>query len=259
MTAAERLDGVDLRVGIPDADAARLAASLALDGAVASERAVYLLENFSGGRGRDRGGPGLLSAAGITARLVRIPAGHELVVQLRPVRQARLGPDWLGFYSDARHRLRISQEWTSVRRIMTASLTARLDGAGRTLADTADPEGTRSAGGLLSGMQRDFLASCAGLVIDDDGLAAFGPITERAWRLWRYDLDFLVRRWTAPRLGHGADLDLIDLERASVETDAPFLFPALRSLAMRQGVDPGEDVEPVVVRAAARLANEGFP
>ena len=244
MTAAERLDGVDLRIGIPDADTARLAASLALDRAGASEREVYLLEDLSGSLG-------LLSAAGATARLVQIPGGHELVVQLRPVRQAQLGPDWLGFYSDARHRLRISEEWTSNQRIMTASLTARLDGPVPALAATADPDGTRSAKGLLPGMQRGFLASRTGLVIKDGGLRLLGPITERIWRLRRYDLDFLVRRWTARQLGRGTDLDVIDLERPSSEADAPFLLPALRSVAHRQGTDTGEDVDPVVIRAVA--------
>ena len=248
MTAAERLDGVDLRVGISAADTTRLAYRLALDDAGGREREVYLLEDLSGGSG-------LLFAADVTARLGHTREGHELAVQLRPVRQARLGPDWLGFYSDTRHRLRISEEWTSDRRIMTASLTARLDEAVPALAATADPAGARLANGLLSGTQRDFLAACAGLVIDDDGLRLFGPILERAWRLRQYDLDFLVRRWTARWLGHGAHLDLIDLERASVAADAPFLLPALRSLAQRHGVDPGEDVEPVVVRAATWLAS----
>ncbi len=244
LTAAERLDGVDLRVGIPDADTARLAASLGLDRAGASEREIYLLEDLSGGLG-------LLSAAGVTAWLVPIPRGHELVVRLQPVRQAQLGPEWLSFYSDTRHRLRISEEWTTSRRIMTASLTARLDGAVPALTAPADPDGTRSASGLLSTRQRDFLATRTELVVNEGGLRLLGPILERAWRLRRYDLDFLVRRWTTRRLGRGADLDRIDLEQASDEADAPFLLPALRSLAQQQGVDPSENVEPVVVRAVA--------
>jgi hypothetical protein len=244
VTAAERLDGVDLRIGIPDADSARLAAGLGLDRARASEREVYLLEDLSGS-------PGLLSAAGATVRLVPIPGGHVLVVQLRPVRRAQLGPDWLGFYSDTTHRLRISQEWTTNQRIMTASLTARLDGPVRALAARAGPDGTRSATGLLSAMQRDCLAIHTELVVNEGRLRLLGPILERAWRLRRNDLDFLVRRWTARRLGRGTSLDLIDLEQASVEEDAPFLLPALRSLAQRQGIDSGEDVEPVVVRAVS--------
>ncbi len=245
MTAAERLDGVDLRVGIPDTGTARLAASLGLDRATC-QREIYLLEDLSGR-------PGLLSAASTTARLVPTPPGHELVVQLRPVRQAQLGPKWLGFYSDERHRLRISEEWTTNKRIMIASLTARLDGPIRALTATAGPDGTRSAEGLLTAMQRDFLATYTGLVVNDRGLRLLGPILECAWRLRRYDLDFLVRRWTARRPRHGAALDLIDLEQASVEVDAPFLLPALRSLAQREGIDTGEDVEPVIVRAVAWL------
>jgi hypothetical protein len=247
VTAAERLDGVDLRAGIPDADTARLAASLGLNRARASEREIYLLEDLSGGFG-------VLSAAGATARLAPIPRGHELVVQLRPVRQAQFGPEWLGFYSDTKHRLRISEEWTTNQRIMTASLTARLEGAVPALAAAPGPDGTRSASGLLSTRQCDFLATRTELVIKDGGLRLLGPIVEHIWRLRRYGLDFLVRRWTAHRPGGGADLDLIDLERTSVEADAPFLLPALRSLAQRQGVDPSEDVEPVVVRAVAWIS-----
>ena len=66
--AAERLDGVDLRVGVTDADTARFAVSLGLDRAGASEREIYLLEDLSGSSG-------LLSAAGTTAWLVRISTG----------------------------------------------------------------------------------------------------------------------------------------------------------------------------------------
>ena len=247
MTAAERLDAVDLRIGIPDAGTARTAAALGLDRAKASERAVHLLEDFSSS-------PGLLATVGATARLVEIPRASDVTVQLRAVRRARLDPDWLSFYSDDRHHLQIAEEWTPDRRIMTASLTARLDAAIPALAVIPDPDGARPGHGLLSAMQRDFLASCTGLVVEDDRLTLLGPIVERAWRLRRYDFDFLVRRWTAHRPGRGADLDLIDLERASIEADAPFLLPALRSLALRQGVDPSEDVEPVVVRAVAWLS-----
>lgn len=248
MTVVERLDGVDLRIGIPDAGTARVAASLGLVRAGARERDVYLLEDLSGG-------PGLLSATGATARLVQVPGGHELVAQLRPVRRAQLRRDWLGFYSDTKHRLRISEEWTSTQRIMTASLTARLDGPVPVLAATADPDGTRPAQGLLSGMQRDFLASRTGLMIKEGGLRLLGPFGERIWGLRRYALDFMVRRWTVHRLDRDADLDVIDLERATAEADAPFLLPALRSLAQRQGTDPSEDVEPVAVRAVAWLSS----
>ena len=243
MTAAKRLDGADLRVGVPEADSTRVASALRLDRAGASEREIYLLEDLSAR-------PGRMAAAGVTARLVQIPWGHELVVQLRPSGHTELGPSWLGFYSDATHRLRISEEWTASQRVMTASLTARLDAAAPALAATTDPDGTRPARGLLSAMQRDFMATRPGLVVRDGVLRLLGPILERAWRRRRYDLDFLVRRWTARQRGR-ADLDLIDLERVSVEADAPFLLPALRSLAQRQGVDPSQDVEPVVVRAVS--------
>ncbi len=247
MTAAERLDGVDLRVGIPDADTARIAAALGVDRAKATERAVHLLEDLSGS-------PGLLAMAGATARLVEIPRASEVVVQLRPVRRARLGPDWLGFYSDNRHRLRIAEELTTNQRIMTASLTARLDASIPALTALPDPNGTRPARGLLSAMQHDFLAVCTGRVVEDDRLELLGPILERAWRLRLYDLNFLVRRWTARRPGPSPSLDLMDLERPSSEADAPFLFPALLSLARRQGVDPGEDVDPITLRAVSWLS-----
>ena len=89
VTAAERLDGVDLRVRIPDTGTARLAAAWDSTARGNCQREIYLLEDLSGR-------PGLLSAASTTARLVPTPPGHELVVQLRPVRQAQLGPKWSG-------------------------------------------------------------------------------------------------------------------------------------------------------------------
>jgi hypothetical protein len=182
---------------------------------------------------------------------VEINRASEVIVQLRPVRRARLGPDWLGFYSDIRHRLRIAEERTANQRIMTASLTARLNAASTALTARHDPDGARPAGGLLSALQREFLAVCTGVETEDDRLTLLGPIVERCWRLRRYDLDFLVRRWTAPQLGRGTGLDMMDLERPSSEADAPFLLPALRSAAHRQGTDTGEDVDPVAIRAVA--------
>jgi hypothetical protein len=170
------------------------------------------------------------------------------------VRRAQLVPDWLSFYSDARHRLRVAEEWTANQRIMTASLTARLDAGSPALAAFPDPDGVRHAWGLLSVRQRDFLAACTGLMVEDDRLELLGPILECAWRRRRYDLDFLVRRWTARQTSQDPGMDLIDLERRSSAADAPFLLPALRSLARRQDVDPGEDIEPVAVRAVARFA-----
>lgn len=247
MTPAKRLDGVDLRVGIPEADTARIAAALRLDRAQARERAVHLMDDFSESSGS-------LAAAGATARLVEMPWASELVVQLQPVRRAQLGPHWLSFYSDTRHRLRITEEWTTDQRIMTASLTARLDATVPALASTPDPDGARPARELLSAVQRDFLSSCIGLVVEDDRLTLAGPILERAWWLRQYDLNFHVRRWTARPRGQGIGLDLIDLERPSSAADAPFLLPAMRSLARRQGVDPGEDIQPIVLRAISWLS-----
>jgi hypothetical protein len=247
VTAAERLDGVDLRVGIPDGDTARTAMALGVNRAKASECVVHLLEDFSSS-------PGQLGTAGVTARLMEIPRASEVTVQLRSVRRAQLSPDWLGFYSDDRHHLRIAEEWTLNQRIMTASMTARLDAAIPVLTALPDPNGTRLGGERLSAMQRDFLAICTGLVVEDDRLELLGPILERVWRLRLYDLNFLVRRWTARKPSPSASLDLMDLEKPSSEADAPFLFPALLSLARRQEVDPGEDVDPIMQRAVSWLS-----
>ena len=46
MPAADRLDGVDLPIGVPDVKAARVAA-FGVDEREASERAVHALENSS--------------------------------------------------------------------------------------------------------------------------------------------------------------------------------------------------------------------
>lgn len=248
MPPAERLDGVDLRIGIPDSEAARVVAAFGLDTCEASERAIHLLENLSGG-------PGRLTTAGATARLVQAPGRSEVVVQLRPVRRARLGPDWSGFHSDSRHRLRIAQEWAGTQRILAASLTASIDARDPALAPAlapapaAAPLSVRPGHGLLSARQRDFLADCAGLVVPEDRLTLLGPIQERAWMVRHTDLSLRVRRWTARRPGSTSGLDLVDLEAQTSAADAPFLFPALRSLARQHQVDTEAEVDPIPIRA----------
>jgi len=244
VTAAQRLDGVDLRVGIPDADTARAAAAFGLDPFEARERQVYLLEYLPGGAG-------LLAGADATAWLARAPGRHEVVVRLRPARRSRLAPAWSAFYADSSHRLRIAQEWVGTRRILTASLAMSPGPAGPVPGSATDPERDRPGRGLLSARQRHFLADGARLAVPDNGLVLFGPIREQAWALDRGDLGFQVRRWTARRPDETAGLDLIDLEAPTSEADAPFLFPVLRSLAQRHGVDPGGDLSPLAIRALA--------
>jgi hypothetical protein len=241
--AAKRLDGVDLRIGVPDVEVARVVAAFGLDTDEASERAIHLMENLSSA-------PARLTTAGGTVWLECAPTRREVVVQLRPVRHAQLGPYWCGFQSDSGHRLRIAEEWTGTQRVLVATLTASLD-AGGLAAVLARPLVAVVPGrGLLSARQRDFLADCAGLVALEDRLTLLGPIRERAWTLRRHDISFRVRRWTARRPGCTTGLDLVDLEAQTSAADAPFLFPALRSIARQQQVDTEAELDPIAIRAA---------
>jgi hypothetical protein len=239
--AAERLDGVDLRIGIPDVEVASVVAAFGLDTCEASERAIHLLDNLSGA-------PARLIAAGATARLERAPRRSEVVVQLWPVRRAQLGPDWSDFHSDSGHRLRIAEEWVGTQRILVAALTASLAGD-QAPVSAQTPVAVGPGRGLLSARQRNFLADCAGLAVLEDRLTLLGPIRERSWTLRRDDLSFRVRRWTAYRPGNTPGLDLVDLEAQTSAADAPFLFPALRSLARRHQVDTEAEADPIAIRA----------
>jgi hypothetical protein len=241
--AAERLDGVDLRIGVQDVEAPRVVAAFGLDIRDARERAIYLLENLSGT-------PDRLKPANPTARLECGPGRCEVVVQLRPVRRARLGPDWSGFRSGSGHRLRIAEEWSGTQRLLAASLTAVLDPGDMTQGSANVPLTVGPGHGLLTDRQRDFLADCAGLAVRDDRLTTLGPIQERAWTLIYSDLSFCVRRWTSHGPGYPRGLDLVELEAQTSAADAPFLFPALRSLARQHQVDTEAEVGPIAVRAA---------
>ena len=242
MPAAERLDGADLRIGVPDVEVASVVAAFGLDADEASERAIHLLENLSSA-------PARLTTAGATARLERAPTRCEVVVQLRPVRRAQLGPDWSDFHSGSGHQLRIAEEWAGTQRILVAALTASLDAGPPAPVPARAPVAAGPGRGLLSTRQRDFLADCAGLVAPEDRLTLLGPIRERAWTLRRDDLSFRVRRWTARRPGSTTGLDLVDLEAQTSVADAPFLFPALRSLARQHDVDTEAEVDPIAIRA----------
>ena len=80
----ERLDGVDLRVGVPDVEVARVVAALGLATSEASERAIHLLENLSGA-------PDRLKSAVATAWLERAPRRRAVVVQSGE----SAGPGWV--------------------------------------------------------------------------------------------------------------------------------------------------------------------
>ena len=121
---AERLDGVDLLIGIPDAAVAGVIIAFGLDAREPSERIIHLLENL-------HGMPAGLIVAGVTARLECSLSRCEVVVQLRPARRARLGPTWTGFHSGSGHRLRLAEEWVTTQRILVATLTGPLGTASR--------------------------------------------------------------------------------------------------------------------------------
>lgn len=249
---AERLDGVDLRIGIPDAAVARVIFAFGLDTREPSERVIHLLENLPSG-------PTRLIAAGVTARLECSLSRCEVVIQLRPARRARLGPDWAAFYSGSGHRLRLAEEWVATQRILVATLTASLDDWDAASIPARAPVTAESARGLLSARHLEFLASCAGLTILEDQPMLLGPIRERAWTLRHGDLHFRVRRWTAGLPGRARLLDLVDLEAQTSAADAPFLFPALRSLARQHQVDSEAETSPMAVRAPISAWANSYP
>ena len=86
-----------------------------------------------------------------------------------------------------------------------------------------------------------------------------GPIRERAWALRHGDLHFRVRRWTAGLPVRARLLDLVDLEAQTSAADAPFLFPALRSLARQHQVDTEEETSPMAVRALISAWADSYP
>lgn len=252
MPMAERLDGVDLRIGIPDAAVASVIAAFGLDTREPVERVIQLLENRPST-------PARLMAAGVTARLECSLSRCEVVVQLRAARRARLGPHWAGFYSGSGHRLRLTEEWVATQRILVAALTAPLDTWDPASIPAHAPVAAGSGRGLLSARQRKFLADCAGLVVLEDQLMMLGPIRERAWTLRHGDLQFRVRRWTAGLPGSTPPLDLVDLEAQTSAADAPFLFPALRSLARQHQVDTEAAANPMAVRAPISAWVNSYP
>jgi len=253
MPAVDRLDGVDLRIGVPDTDVPTVVAALGLDRRGARERVIHLLGNFPDVAARH-------AVAGTTAWPERPSRTFEVLVQVRPVRRTQLGPVWSAFRSDVVHRLRIAEEWMATQHVLVAMCTAYLD-AGRLGPAAAGAPVTASTPVMVTtsatarpglevptSRQRDFLADCAGLVVPEDQLTLVGPIRERTLTFRHDDLSFCVRRWTARAAGGVGRLDLVDLEAQASAADAPFLFPALRSLARRHQVDTEAEVDPIMIR-----------
>lgn len=248
---AERLDGVILRVGIPDADVTHVIEAFGLDGREPSERAIHLVENLS------TGSAGLMTA-GANAWLERTASRSRVSVQLRPARRARLSSTWARFHSDQGHRLLVTEEWVAAQRILVATLTAPHEpGEPAAIAAhamvTAEPVRR-----LLSAMQLSFLADCAGLRVLRDPLVLVGPIREQVWAMRRNDLGVRIRRWTARGGGQARALDRADLESRASPMDAPFLFPALRSLARQYQVDPDSETSPLTAQALIWASDPGL-
>jgi hypothetical protein len=162
-------------------------------------RSIWFLEDRT---------PGLPSAlplldAGVILRLRQEHGGtDDSTVKLRPCRRSQLTRAWRREAEGPQWTYRIEEDWAGRRRALGASCVADLEEG---LLSAAAERQTGWAV-LLHGRQEQFLADCADLRVDVDGLVALGPIAAVRWK--KFDLgeyEVVAERWTVK------DLDFLEL------------------------------------------------
>ncbi|GGN58819.1 hypothetical protein GCM10010112_12940 [Actinoplanes lobatus] len=158
-----RLDAVQLKVALTGEDARQAAAGLPVR-PTGDEWTVRFWEDRAGAVGHLP-----LYERGVILRARQPGAGAGVsTVKLRPGRRSLLTARWLALGQAGDLRLRVEEDW-AVDRVLVASLDAPRPAA-------APPHEL-----VLTGVQREFLAECGG-VVRLDGLTGVGPVRVR--RCW---------------------------------------------------------------------------
>jgi hypothetical protein len=226
-----RLDAVEIKVTVPAARAFRARTALGLRDDRGERRRLYFCEDVA----RPVGQRTLLER-GVIIRLRQRGGGpDDSTVRLRPARRSRLTPDWTDAGGWGGERLRVEADWSGGRRVLAASLVAGVSRGA--IADLL--AGRRPAGSLFTDRQRRFPREGAGIALDFDGLAPFGPISARRWgHLLLGGFPAVAEQWG---IGDGAG-DLLEfstrVERDGAEIAQLGFEAALRGL----GVDPEDAV-----------------
>jgi hypothetical protein len=234
----ERLDAVNIRIGLAHAQSERAVEALGLQSATPSRSALHLIDYRPGSASSS------LASAGVTIAVRDWSDRRLLTVQVRHIRQAQLYPRWAAFYRRDGETLRVEEERDSSRRVLAASfcasrerLTQALTGAGLRLPD------------LLTPRQWSFLQDCAPGHPQPAPLEPFGPIAVLSWKVSLDRIDATVSLWRLPA-EDGTTLDLMEVSRRTLPAEAGFRYPALAASIRRLGLDPDGGIPWLETRAS---------
>jgi hypothetical protein len=239
-----RLDSVNIRIGLTDAQTGQAVEALGLRSIRPSRSTLHLLDYRPGSAGSS------LASAGITISVSDCGAESLTTVRVRHVRRRSLYPRWAAFYGRGAEMLLVEEERGSSRRVLAASFIVRYEHAVPALAG-ADLRLTD----LLTPRQWSFMHDCAPRPPQPGPLDPFGPIPVVSWTISLDRIDATVSRWRLPAAPGGTEpaLDLAEVSRRSLPAEAGFLFPALAASMRQRGLDPDGDVPWLEMRAAQWL------
>jgi hypothetical protein len=228
----DRLDTVNIRIGIAAADTTRAAAALHIPAISGRGTTVHLLA-YSCGPTSLR-----LAAAGVSLLLEQDAEATWMTVRVRPMRRALLNPNWNGFWTDGTETLYIEQERDANSRVLIARLVAAGPSSGLPIAEA----GVNLAE-ILWPRQRSFVEHCTGIQIGDQHVSLTRSVKTRQWAVRLGCVDAHVQRWIiSPAVSNQPGFDALEVSRRSSETEADFLLPALYAGLRRRGLEPQDAV-----------------
>ena len=240
-SAMNRLDSVNIRIGLADAQAGQADEALGLRSIRPSRSTLHLLDYRPGSAASS------LASAGVTISVADSGEQSLTTVQVRHVRRRRLYPRWAAFYGRDAELLLVEEERDSTRRVLAASFTVRYEHGVPALAG-ADLRLTD----LLTPTQWSFMQDCAPGPPQPGLMDPLGPIPVLSWTISLDRIDATMSRWRlpGPEGGTGPAPELAEVSRRSLPAEAGFLFPALAASMRRRGLDPDGNVPWLETRAA---------
>lgn len=139
-----------------------------------------------------------LLESGVIVRLRQEAGGTcDSTVKLRPCRRTQLDRKWKRDARGQGWEYRIEEDWAGARRTLAASCVAEVPD--RRLADAV--RGKAKWRSVIHAKQVEYLADCADLRINPDGLVALGPIAAGRWdRIDIGEHEVVAERWTIDSL-----------------------------------------------------------
>jgi hypothetical protein len=244
-SGTDRLDAVNIRIGIAAADTQRTAAALRLHDMSASGTTVHLLSHGPTNLG--------LSAAGISLLFEQDMETTWVTVRIRPMRRALLDAKWTGFRTDGQETLHIEQERDANSRVLIARLVAAGPSRGSPIAETGV-----TLADVLRPRQRSFIEHCAGIQVGAQPVHLSRPVRTHRWAVRLDRVDAHIQRWVvSPAVGEQGGFDALEVSRRLSELEADFLLPALSAALRRRGLEPQDTIGRLEERAGFYLSDGG--